>query len=149
VPKLPFRARQLIVSTIGALLLLPLDLFFGGVFAFSFGARESLWGWIFGLTAFWFQIFGIFLSFFKPRPAAVWMLANIGASCLIRVGAEIHGVYGPFAAGVHSSPWLPYAPSVIKLVGVFWAAPLLLALLLLRGAPRKERLLAAAAGHQN
>ena len=91
---LPFRVKQLIVSTIGALLLLPLDFFFGGIFAFSFGAQESLWAWIFGLTAFWFQIFGILLSFFKPRPAAIWILANIAVSCFVRFAVQVNTVYG-------------------------------------------------------
>ncbi len=142
---LPFRVKQLIVSTIGALLLLPLDFFFGGIFAFSFGAQESLWAWIFGLTAFWFQIFGILLSFFKPRPAAIWILANIAVSCFVRFAVQVNTVYGLAAMRLNSSQWLPYVPSVLKLAIVFWAAPLLLALLLLRGASREERLLAVEA----
>lgn len=144
-PGLPFRAKQLIVSTIGALLLLPLDFFFGGIFAFSFGAQESLWAWIFGLTAFWFQIFGILLSFFKPRTAALWMLANIAASAFVQLAAQGHTIYGLAAPRLNAARWLPIAPSPVELAIFFWATPLLFALLLLRGGPQEERLLAAKA----
>jgi len=145
VPGLPFRTKQLIVSTIGALLLLPLDFFFGGIFAFSFGAQESLWAWIFGLTAFWFQIFGILLSFFKPRTAALWILANITASAFVQLAPQGHAIHWLAVPQLNTAHWLPIAPSPIELALFFWAPPLLFALLLLRGGPQEERLLAATA----
>ncbi len=134
---LPFRGKQLIVSLVGALLFVPRDLFLGEAFAFSFGVHSSLWAWAFDLAAFWGQLLGILISFFKPRLGGVCILASIGASIAIRLSIEVAVVYGP--ARWSAAMWLHTAPGLLKTAGLFWAAPLVLALLLLRPVPAVER----------
>lgn len=134
---LPFRAKQLIVSLVGALLFVPVDLFLGGAFAFSFGAQSSLGAWAFDLAAFWGQILGILVSFFKPRLGGVCILASVTASVAIRLSMHVEAVYGPVHWG--AALWLNAAPGLLKTAGLFWAASLVMALLLLRPAPAIER----------
>jgi hypothetical protein len=134
---LPFRAKQLIVSLVGAILFVPRDLFFGEVFAFRFGAQSSPWAWAFDLTAFWAQLLGILISFFKPRLGGVCILVSIIASIVIRTSVQIAAIYGP--ARWSAATWLHAAPGLLKTVGLFWAGPHVLALLLLRPAPAMDR----------
>jgi hypothetical protein len=138
----PFRAKQLIVSIVGALLFVPVDLFLGGQFAFNFGARSSPWAWAFDLTAFWGQLLGILISFFKPRLGGIWILASLAASVAIRLSVQLAAVHGP--ARWSEAAWLHTAPGLLKTGGLFWttllwAGPLVLALLLLHPMPAKER----------
>lgn len=135
---MPFRMQQMAVSAIGALLLLPTDLFMGGMFSFAFAARESLWAWLFDLTAFWCQILGILASFFKPRLAGLWMLLNIAVSIAIAAGFALRNASGTAEAHANGLQWFAAVPVFLKTAGWFWAAPLALALLLLRPAPRGE-----------
>ena len=139
---MPFRAKQLIVSIVGALLFVPVDLFLGGRFAFSFGARSSPWAWAFDLTAFWGQLLGILISFFKPRLGGVWILASLAASVAIRLSVQLAAIHGP--ALWSAATWVHTARGLLKTGGLFWAAlhwagPLVLALLLLRPMPAKEQ----------
>ncbi len=127
-----YRGRQLLVSLIGALILLPLDFFMGGLFSFSFGAQNSLWAWAFGLTAFWGQIICILTSFFRPRVAAVWMLLNVAASSSILLGCEMARNSGHGLASLSKYSWLEYAPGLAQAAAFFWIAPMIFALLLLR-----------------
>jgi hypothetical protein len=132
------RQQQLLISAIGAAIILPSDLFLGVMFAFSFRAGESAWAWGFDLIAFWSQIIGIIASFFKPRLAAGWMLACIGISVLIGIGFEVKSSYAPDARHVKAAEWLGTLPAIMKTAGFFWGVPLICALLLIRtGAPAK------------
>jgi hypothetical protein len=134
---LPFRAKQLIVSLVGAVLFVPRDLFFGEAFAFSFGAQSSPWAWAFDLTAFWGQLLGILISFFKPRLGGACILATIIASIAIRLSVQVAVIYGP--ARWSAAMWLNAAPGLLKTAALFWGGPLVLALLLLRRARAVER----------
>jgi len=130
---LNYRAQQLVVSAIGALLLLPLDFFMGGIFSFSFAARDSVWAWAFGLTAFWGQIFCVLASFFKPRTAAACMLVDVGISCCIWLGCGMAArTSGLGVARLSASYWMNYAPGLLPTAALFWAAPMAFAMLLLR-----------------
>lgn len=134
---LSLRAQQLVVSLIGALLIIPLDLFFGGMFSFSYGA-QSVWAWLFDLTAFWFQILGILVSFFKPRVAAAWMLLNIGLSIFIGLLVEVRLAHREGLIHPTISEWLRSTPGYVKTAGLFWLAPVVMALLLLRSTSSGE-----------
>lgn len=134
---LPFRGKQLIVSAIGALLFVPMDMFFGEMFAFRFAAQTSPWAWAFALATFWGQLLGILISFFKPRLGGACILASIAASLAIRLSVQVAAIYGP--AHWSAPMWLHAAPELLRKAGLFWAAPLVLALLLLRSEPPEEQ----------
>lgn len=147
VESLSFRARQTLVSIIGAIIIIPLSLHFGGSISFSFGVRESLWAWLFALTAFWLQIFAILTSFFKPRLAAAWMLLNIALSIAIGLVAHVRSGYHPDLAHFSLAQWFGSAPAYLKTAGLFWTAPLLLALFLLRTEPAANHHTSVSGGH--
>lgn len=132
---LSFRAQQWIVSAVGALFIIPTSLFFGGMFSFAFGTQQSLGAWLFGLTAFWFQILGILASFFKPRLAAAWMLLSLGLSLFICAATEWRWEHHAGRPVSGLSEWLRDGPGYLKTTWFFWIAPLFVALLLLRPAP--------------
>lgn len=134
--RLPFRAQQFVISLIGALLLIPMDLHLGGRFTFSFNAHSAS-AWLFGLTAFWCQILAILISFFKPRLGGAWILVNIALSIAIQVWVAIR--LGAGAGSLPVGAWGAIGPAYAKAVFLFWITPLILALLLLRPTPRKER----------
>jgi hypothetical protein len=128
----PFRAVQLVISTVGTVLIIPWGTFLGVMFTFSFRADESLWAWAFDLTAFWSQVLGILASFFKPRLAALWMLLNIVISVLMAIGFEIKQGFAPDTRHLSGIEWLKLSPVILKQAGMFWGLPLIFALLLLR-----------------
>lgn len=128
----PFRAVQLVISTVGTVLIVPWGTFLGVMFTFSFRADESLWAWAFDLTAFWSQVLGILASFFKPRLAALWMLLNIVISVLMAIGFEIKQGFAPDARHLSGIEWLKLSPVILKQAGMFWGLPLIFALILLR-----------------
>lgn len=129
-----FRMQQLIVSIVGAIFIIPSSLFFGGMLSFSFGAQQSVGAWLFGLTAFWCQILGILASFFKPRLAAAWMLLNLALALLVSVATELRWERHMGILHLSMSDWLQGCPSYLKATRFFCAAPLVIALLLLRPA---------------
>jgi hypothetical protein len=129
-----FRFQQCIISFIGAFLFLPVYLFWGGLFSFSFTIIDSAWAWGFGLTACWCQILAILFSFLRPRKAGYWILANTGLSILLTIGYLIDKDASPLEA---LAIW-PYAHSSYWKTGIiFWALPIFFALLLLRREPKK------------
>lgn len=132
---LSFKARQTLISIIGAIIIIPLSLHFGGAISFSFGVRESLWAWLFALTAFWLQIFATLTSFFKPRLAAAWMLLNIALSIAIGLAAYGRAAYDTGLTRFTVAQWFGSTPGYLKAAGLFWTAPLLLALFLLLPEP--------------
>jgi hypothetical protein len=147
--KFRFRQQQLLISAIGAALILPSDLFLGVMFTFSFRAGESAWAWGFDLIAFWSQIVGIVVSFFKPRLAAGWMLACIGISVLIAVGFEIKSGYAPDARHLSAAEWMGFLPAILKNSGFFWGLPLIFALLLISRDPSTQNQPAAKAQRES
>lgn len=134
---LPFRSKQLIVSAVGALLFVPLDMFFGEAFAFLFGAQTSPWAWAFDLAAFWGPLMGILISFFKPRIGGLWILVSITASVALQLSVRAGAI--PGAARWSATAWLHAASGLPRIAELFWTAPLLLAFLLLRPVPAAER----------
>lgn len=128
-----FRNQQLLVSAIGAVLIIPLELFLGVMFTFAFTSHESGWAWAFDLISFWSQIPGIALSFLKPRFAAAWMLLCLAISICIAITFEIVVSYSGAGAGPNSLTWLEAAPSLLRTAAIFWGVPLLFGLLLARG----------------
>lgn len=136
---LSFRMQQCFVSMVGALFIIPSSLFFGGMFSFDFGTHQSLGGWLFGLTAFWCQILGVVASFFKPRLAAVWMLLNLALSVLVSAATEAHWLHRAGTLNWSLAEWVRACPAYLKTTWFFWAAPLVVAILLLRPMPASER----------
>jgi hypothetical protein len=137
--KIPrFRLGQLVVSTVGTILIIPWNTFLGVMFTFSFRADESLWAWAFDVTAFWSQIIGILASFFKPRLAAVWMLLNIVISVLMAIGFEVKMSFAPDARQLSPMEWVRDCPVFLKEAGAFWGIPLVFALLLPRRGPSQN-----------
>ena len=134
-----FRYQQLIVSVIGLIIILPLDTFLGAMFVFSLSARDSLWVVAFDLIAFWSQIPGIIVSFFKPRLGAGWMLVNIGISVVIGIISEVNSAYAPDALHLTISGWIKDVPVMLKEATFFWGIPMIFALLLLRKEPSARR----------
>ena len=127
-----FRNQQLLVSAIGAALIVPLELFLGVMFTFTFTNHESAWAWAFDFIAFWCQIPGILISFFTPRLAAAWMLLCITISICIGIAFEFFvSTSGP-GSHLNAFIWLEVAPSLLRTVAIFWGMPLLFALLLAR-----------------
>jgi hypothetical protein len=116
----------MVVSTVGALLIVPWGLFFGVMFTFAFGANESAWAWGFDIVSFWFQIPAVIVSFFRPRIAAWWMLANVLASVLMGMWFEIHD-----ASHLVVSEWISTLLPLLKTCIWFWGLPTLFAVLLL------------------
>lgn len=135
---LPFRTQQCLVSAIGALLFLPVYLFWGGIFSFEFGVRQSIWAWSFDLTACWFQAFGILASFVRPRWAAYWMLVSVCLSVLIALGWAAETAHSVAGIPRILAQWLHSAPGLFKPAVAFWVGPLFLAFLLLWRVPREE-----------
>lgn len=135
---LPFRTQHYLVSILGTLLILPLYLFWGGAFSYSFTALDSIWAWGFGLITCWSQILAILFSFFKPRSAARWMIINIALSILMVVGqlAEAHHRRG--SALGSAAIWLQSWPDLLRIGAVFWAPPCLFAILLFRRSSREQ-----------
>jgi hypothetical protein len=136
-----FRMQQCAISFIGTLLFLPVYLFWGGLFSFSFTLLDSVWAWGFGLTACWFQILAILFSFVEQRKAACWMLVNTAISFLMTVGYLAEAAHSPTKALNMIELW-PYSHSSFWKTGLtFWALPLFFALLLLRRDPcvRKKK----------
>jgi len=133
--KLSFRHQQIVVSVIGLILILPLDTFLGTMFVFSLSARDSLWVVAFDLIAFWSQIPGIIMSFFKPRIAAGWMLVSIGISVVIGIGFEVNSACAPDARHLTIAEWIQDVPVILKEASFFWGIPMIFALLLLRKGP--------------
>jgi len=129
---LPFRARQCFVSIAGTLLFLPLYLFWGGFFSFSFTVFNSIWAWGFGLTACWSQILAILLSCFNPRKAAYWMLFNTAASVLLAAGHVAWSLHGNVESPGAFDSLLQTESGLFKAGAIFLAPPLLFSILLLR-----------------
>jgi hypothetical protein len=133
--KLHFRQQQLLISAIGAALILPAYFFLGVMFTFGFKAGDSAWAWVFDLIAFWSQIGGIVGSFFKPRVAARWMLVCIWISVALAVGFLIKSGYAPGARHLSAAEWMGFLPRMLKTAAFFWGLPLIFALLLSRDDP--------------
>lgn len=134
-----FRMQQFLISIAGAIFIVPTSLFFGGMLSFAFGTQQSLGAWLFSLTAFWCQILGVLASFFKPRLAAVWMLLNLVLAVLVSLATELRWQH---RAGILHLGWGEFfrsCPDYLKSTWFFWAAPLLVALLLLRPQPAEGR----------
>lgn len=134
-----FRHQQLLVSAIGAVLIIPLELFLGVMFTFPFTGNESAWAWIFDFISFWTQIIGIIMSFFKPRIAAAWMLLCLASSVSIGIIFELKMSYSGNTFHPSASQWLKFAPSLLRTAAIFWGIPLLFALLLARKPPSFNR----------
>ena len=127
-----FRYQQLLISAIGAALIIPLEFFLGVMFTFSFTNHESTWAWAFDIISFWSQIPGIVMSFFTPRIAAAWMLVSLAISICIGIAFEIFVSYSGLSAGPNAFKWLEFAPRLLKTAAIFWGVPLVFALLLAR-----------------
>ncbi|HUZ90742.1 MAG TPA: hypothetical protein VMU78_02400 [Methylocella sp.] len=130
--RLSRKQLQLLVSAVGTLLIVPWGLFLGVMFTFAFRADESRWAWGFDIVSFWLQIPPILVSFFKPRIAAWWMLANVSASVLIGLGFEIGLSFSPDARHLSIQDWVTFLPSIAKESLIFWGLPTLIALLLFK-----------------
>lgn len=138
---LPFRAQRYVISLAGSLFFLPVYLFWGGVFSFSFTAIDSFWDWGFGLAACWSQILAILASFFNPRKAAYWMFMNTAIGILLIAG---HVTYSANSHPLSPGPienWLQAGSGLFKTAMIFWAPPLLIASLLLRRDPDQKNAL--------
>jgi hypothetical protein len=122
---------QLLVSAVGTLLIVPWGLVLGAMFTFAFRAGESRWAWGFDIVSFWLQIPAIIVSFFRPRIAAWWMLANVSASVLMGMWFEIQSFYNPDARHLVVSEWISTLLPLLKTCMWFWGLPTLFAVLLL------------------
>ena len=129
---LPYRAQQCLVSLLGALLFLPLYLFWGGVFSFSYSLNDSAWAWAFGITACWFQILAILFSFMKPRFAALWLIGNTAMSILLASGHLKALEHGRVATAAPLEVWLRSGTGYLKAGCIFCVPPLLMAFFLIR-----------------
>jgi len=129
--KISRRRLQLLISTVGTILILPWGVFLGAMFTFSFRANETLWAWGFDIVSFWSQIPAILFSFFKPRIAAGWMLASVAISILMGLGFEIESSHKPGAAHLNLSEWISTLLPLLKTCVWFWGLPTLFAVLLL------------------
>ena len=129
---LPYRVQQCLVSLLGALLFLPLYLFWGGVFSFSYSIYDSAWAWAFGLTACWCQILAILFSFMRPRIAALWMIGNTVMSILLAGGHLNALAHGRVASAAPLEIWLRSGAGYVKAGCIFCVPPLLMAYFLIR-----------------
>ena len=137
--KLRRRHVQLLVSSVGTLLILPWGVFLGAMFTFAFRSDESLWAWAFDIISFWFQIPAILLSFFKPRLASWWMIANVAVSISMGVIFEVRNSYSPGARHLSAVEWLADLLMLWKNILAFWGLPTLVAVLLVIVTGRQKR----------
>jgi hypothetical protein len=132
----PFQLRRWLVSLVCTITFLPVYLFWGGVFSFSFTAVGSFWAWGFGITACWSQVLAILSSFLYPRKAAYWMVVNTGISILLAIG---HGLLASGTTAGRLVSFWPSTPSGLFKAGmIFWVPPLFFAFLLIRRVPDSE-----------
>jgi hypothetical protein len=127
-----YRKRQLLISAIGALLIVPWGMFLGAMFTFSFRSNESPGAYAFDIITFWSQVAAILFSFLKPRIAAIWMLMSVGVSVLIGMGFDIQSSYAPNAYHLNAAQWIATLPGTTKIAATFWGLPIIFALLLLK-----------------
>ena len=131
--------RQWFLSIVGTLLFLPVYLFWGGIFSFSFTIRDSFCAWAFGLTACWFQILAMLASFYNPRRAAQWMVFNTVISMLLALGYAVGQSSHPTLPPGPIEMWVQRGPGIFEAGMIFWAPPLFFALLLLRHSPKADQ----------
>ena len=136
---LPFRTRHFLVSFIGAVFILPVYLFWGGLFCLSYSIYDSVWAWGFGLIACWSQIMAVLASFFNPRKAAWCMIANSLIGVLLAGGFLVRSGHSDYDSPIHLEQWMSSASGLFRTIAIFWVPPLSVAFFLLRSVRPVDR----------
>jgi drug/metabolite transporter (DMT)-like permease len=109
----------------GTLLVVPWECFLTFGFTFTMRAHESLWVWAFVLFAFLLNIPAVLLSWFLPRQAALWILANTAISMAIGAGFQWKSYLdNPHSSASFISSLLTLFAGLVGEIVLLWFAPL-------------------------